>query len=187
MAGVRKNGATKHLLAAASTLPPLALAALWEAFVRYPLPLLVYAVYGGLSVTVLFFLWRPISLRAAVAVPLVIGLFVMYAVPWTSRKAFVRDLHKIKPGMSVSQADTIMSHYIFGSGWPFCPSPASEPASALQVPLGCELAEGLPRPPPPPEGEQRIYRHSDDPAFDSDWGIVSIQDGHVVRVEFSAD
>jgi glutathionyl-hydroquinone reductase len=49
----------------------------------------------------------------------------MYAVPWTSRKAFVRDLRKIEPGMSVSQADVIMSHYIFGSGWPVCPLPAS--------------------------------------------------------------
>jgi hypothetical protein len=186
MPGVRETGAPKHFLAAASTLPWLALATFWEVFLRYPLPLLVYAVYGGLSITVLFSLWRPTSLRAAVAAPLVVGLFVLYAVPWTSRKAFVRDLHRIEPGMSVSRADAIMRHYIIGSGWPVCPLPGFVPASSPQFSLRHEVEEGLLEP-PPPKAEQRIYRHSDDPAFDSDWGIVSIQDDRVVRVEFSAD
>ena len=32
-----------------------------------------------------------------------------------------------------------------------------------------------------------IYRHSDEAAFDSDWGIVKFRNGRVVDVEFDAD
>lgn len=167
-----------------STLPPLALAAAWEGAVGFPLPLPVYAAYGGLTVAILALIWRSARRIAVLAAFLITGLGVLYAVPWTTRKAFLLDLHRIEPGMTEIQADTIMYPYVRGSGWPACP--LSEPGSPV---------EGDPAPrsgvsgfklPAPPAGKQRIYRHRD-PRFDSDWGIVSLNDGRVVSVEFSAD
>lgn len=167
-----------------STLPPLALAATWEGAVGFPLPLPVYAAYGGLTLAMLALIWRSARRIAVLAAALIAGLVVLYAVPWTTRKAFLLDLHRIEVGMTEIQADTIMYPYIRGSGWPACP-----------LPVPCSPVKGEPAPrhgvngfmlPAAPTGKQRIYRHSDS-RFDSDWGIVLLNDGRVVSVEFSGD
>lgn len=171
-------------LPAISIMPPLALAAAWEAIVRVPLPLPVYAVFGGLMVTMLVFAWKPVRRVMAPAVVLISGLLILYAVPWTTRKAFVMDLYKIKPGMTEGQANAIMHSYVRGSGWPPCPlAPIG-----TRVDGGPELPRGVSEHalPPPPAGKQMIFRHSD-ARFDSDWGIVLLNDGRVVSVDFSAD
>jgi hypothetical protein len=53
----------------------------------------------------------------ALAVPL--GFMVLlYFVPWNSQKAFLRDLHSIRRGMSEGEVRQFMSPYMEGTGLP---------------------------------------------------------------------
>jgi hypothetical protein len=95
---------------------------------------------------------------------------ILHLTPWSSRKVFLKDLYSIKPGMTVTEVKAIMAGYIPGTGFPSNP-----------------LAE-----PPGPSGELTIrgalvFRHSEEPAYNADWGIVNFRDGRVTGVEFSAD
>lgn len=87
-------------------------------------------------------------------------------IPITGQERFVRDLFRIEPGMSSSQADALMKGYLRGSGWK---GPQSLGPGEVQVP-GCE-----------------IYRHSNEGNYDSDWGVVCMEGGKVVSVEFWPD
>jgi hypothetical protein len=185
----RKEGyrVRAHLLTLASAIPPLALAAVWEVALAIPLPLSVYAAYAALMVALLALAWGSARRAGAPAAALLTGLLVLYAVPWTTRKAFIRDLHQIKPGMTECQAEAIMRPYLRGSGWPACPlSAPGSPSGAPPPPRGLgNLDED--RPPSRHVNKQMIYRHSNDPRFDSDWGVVGLSDGRVVNVEFLPD
>jgi hypothetical protein len=95
---------------------------------------------------------------------------VLHFVPWTSRKPFLRDLDRIRPGMTAVEVEEIMQGYVRGSGWP------AEPLASSEIAEGELTIEGA-----------RIYRHSATARFNSDWGIVHFEEGRVARVEFSPD
>jgi hypothetical protein len=95
---------------------------------------------------------------------------VLYLAPWSSRSAFLRRFYSIRPGMTVNEARAVMVGYIEGTGWPANPFVASRETTgefAIQGAL--------------------VFRHSNDPAYNSDWGIVHFRDGRVTSVEFSPD
>ena len=135
--------------------------------------------------------WRSLTAQRAqvvafVVVSLLIGL--LYLVPWTSRKPFLRDLYSIRPGMDEAQVRQIMSGYMEGTGWPARIPGASEDVQHVIDPLsgGAYATAGT------ATGEMGIqdslvFRHSNDGRFNADWGVVTFHDGRVVDVSFSPD
>jgi hypothetical protein len=106
--------------------------------------------------------WRSRRWIALIAVnALILALFL---VPWSSRKPFLRDLYSIKPGMTVAEAKRIMAGYKQGTGFPM-------PNSTQEFSLAGAI----------------VFRHSDDGAFNADWGVVTIAGGKVVDVRFDPD
>jgi hypothetical protein len=95
---------------------------------------------------------------------------ILYLTPWSSRNAFLKDLYSIKPGMTVAEVQAIMRGYIPGTGFP------SNPFAEKPAPPGELTIQGA-----------LVFRHSEEPAYNADWGIVNLRDGRVTSVEFSAD
>jgi len=104
---------------------------------------------------------------AAIAVAVIA---VLAALPWHPRKKFARDLFSITPGMPTAAAIERMHGWIQGPGAKWQPLGASGDAA---------LATG--------EGVL-IWRWNErDPAYDSDFGMVTIAGGRVAAVEFLPD
>ena len=95
---------------------------------------------------------------------------ILYLTPWSSRNGFLKHLRSIKPGMTVTDVNGIMRGYMQGTGIP--PNPFAVPPS----PPGQSTFQGA-----------LVFRHSEEPAYNADWGIVNLKDGRVTSVEFSAD
>jgi hypothetical protein len=94
----------------------------------------------------------------------VLGLFLaamvaIYVTNWDSRKPFLTNLFRIEPGMTVAQVDQLMAGYF------------RSPATPGQL-----SADG-----------RITYRHTDEGWGDSDWGLVTFQNGRVSQVEFLPD
>ena len=75
--------------------------------------------------------------------------------------------------MSVREVRGIMAGYMEGTGWPA--NPFAESNESSESPGQLAIPDAL------------VFRHSDEPAYNSDWGIVSFQAGRITKVEFSAD
>ncbi len=110
---------------------------------------------------------------------LCLALTILYAVPWTSRKPFLRDLDRVSVGMTPLEVDKIMAPYIRGTGWPRNPfvevrSPSS---GTIDAPRGAELQIA----------DSVVFRHSNEAAFNSDWGVVTFRNGVVSKVDFMPD
>lgn len=110
------------------------------------------------------------------------AIIVLWKVPCSSghsssRHQFLKDLERIRAGMTLPEVDEVMSGHIKGVSekWP----PFMGKADTLKETTdknGNLTYEG-----------SLIYRHSDEAAFDSDWGIVKFRNGRVVDVEFAPD
>jgi hypothetical protein len=130
-------------------------------------------VYAGMVLSILV----PLAVARAISSDLLsrrtkvfsaAGLLILVAlhcVPWSSRKAFLAQFYSITPGMSWHEVQTIMDGYRMGPGrkWEL---------------LGGDLY-----------GEDAIvFRHSNLPWYDSDFGIVRFdRQGRVVSSEFLPD
>jgi hypothetical protein len=143
-------------------------AGLIELLVDHSVPRVVYGTGAGAMVVVaLLARWLrraplPRSTQILVATVLV-ALAVLHWVPWSSRKVFLRDLERVEIGMSMMQAKAVMAGYMIGTGW--------------HTPDGEVRAENT-----------LVFRHSDLPNYNSDWGVVRLDDtGHVYSVEFLPD
>jgi hypothetical protein len=125
--------------------------------------------------------------RVAVLLLLVSIATALYFVPWPGRKVFLRDLYKIKAGMSEAEVRQIMGKHIEGTGWPAVYGGAPAGTGTLtDLSTGATHATGATS-----TGEMTIqgslvFRPSNR-AGDSDWGIVAFQDGRVTNVSFSPD
>jgi hypothetical protein len=109
----------------------------------------------------------------------------LHFVPWTSRKPFLRDLHRVQAGMTESEVRLIMGRYAEGTGWPAMP----EGGSGTLTDLG---SGGTHRTKVSTNGDLAlrdalVFRHSTDGRFNSDWGIVKLDEGRVTGVSFSPD
>jgi hypothetical protein len=150
----------------------LALVAACEIVIAIPVARWLYVVVAAMFAAGLLRLLPPRQqlgrLRTFAVVCLVLA--ALHLLPWSSRNGFLKRLYSIKPGMTVEQARAVMAGYMEGTGWP--PNPfaeSGEPGGELTI------AGAL------------VFRHSNDGAYNSDWGIVHCPAGRVTRVEFSAD
>lgn len=115
-----------------------------------------------------FVLWDFSKAKLSLYLFLLLWIAILYLIPSSPRKPFLRDLKRVKQGMTFDQVEAIMGNYIKGTGWPPHPQSTSG-AKELQF-----------------EGKH-IYRHSETGNYDSDWGIITYENGHVASVEFSPD
>jgi hypothetical protein len=161
-----------------------------EIGLAYPVAWWLYAILAlTFGVTII----RPVAARPQLArlvsFAAILGVIAaLYFVNWTTRKPFLRDLHRVRPGMAEAEVRQIMGRYMEGTGWPANPFESETNKGSL-------LIAGSPRryaTTISPSGQMAIrdalvFRHSNDGAFNSDFGIVSFSNGTVVRVEFSPD
>jgi hypothetical protein len=90
--------------------------------------------------------------------PLLLGLAILHQGEWNSRKVFLQYLEQIEPGMDAASVDAILN----ASTYP--------PIITLHGTT-----------------EVRAYRHSQEARFDSDVGLVRLENGRVTTVEFLPD
>lgn len=81
---------------------------------------------------------------------------------WNARKPFLRDLYRIRVEMPVEEVKQIMRGYL-NKPKREDPDPDIHPDDTI------------------------IYRPSNEPDYNADWGIISMQAGKVRRVEYSSD
>ena len=112
---------------------------------------------------------RPLREKILILLLFVAVVFSVRFVDWNSRKPFLRDLYSVKEGMTPAQVEQIMGAYMNGGGRPL-DGPDTE------VDEGGEIVTGT-----------VTYRHTDEGWGDSDWGVVTFEDGRVVEVEFLPD
>jgi hypothetical protein len=169
----------------------LTLFALCELGLAYPV---AWWLYLSIAIAFAAGFIRPVSVRSQigrlVALAAIIAVVAtLYFVEWTTRKPFLRDLGRIRVGMTEAEVRRIMGRYMEGTGWPANPFDTSTNATSTLTDVGSGSQYSTTT---SPSGEMVIrdsltFRHSNDGAFNSDWGIVSLSSGRVVRVEFSPD
>lgn len=179
----------RHALVILATFA-LGLFALSELGMALPVAWWLYlAVVVAFAVALL----RPVALQQQLArlgavVAIVVCVAALYFVDWSTRKPFLRDLDRVRVGMTEAEVRGIMGRYMDGTGWPAIPGSLSNAPGTLNV-LGSDAhyaAEAS------SSGQLAIrdalvFRHSNDGAFNSDWGVVSMSNGRVVHVEFCPD
>jgi len=168
----------------------LALFALCELGLAYPV---AWWLYVSIAIAFAAGLLRRVSVRSQIgrlgvltAITAVVA--VLYFVNWTTRKPFLHDLDRIRVGMTEAEVRQIMGRYVEGTGWPAVPGSSSNAPGTLNI-VGSDSQYSTET---SASGQMAIrdslvFRHSNDGAFNSDWGIVSLSSGRVVRVEFSPD
>lgn len=132
----------------------------------------LYAAFWVL--VMLLLLWAaPLRHKVLILGSLALIVVSMRFVDWNSRKPFLRDLYRIKEGMTPAQVDQIMGDYMTGG--------AVSPGNP-GIRLDGRLVE---------QGAQATgmicYRHTKEGWGNSDFGEVTFVDGRVVKVHFSPD
>jgi hypothetical protein len=98
-------------------------------------------------------------------------LIAVRFVDWNSRKSFLRDFYSLQEGMTREQVDQTMSSYMKGVGG----GPPNSQGQYVYDEQG-EVVTGW-----------VTYRHTNEGWGDSDWGVVTLEDSRVVRLEFLPD
>jgi hypothetical protein len=169
----------------------LALFALCEVLIAYPV---VWWLYVSIAIVFALALIRRGTPRAQLSrlgglAGVSVFMAVLYFVDWTTRKPFLRDLDRVRVGMTEAEVRRIMGRYMEGTGWPALPgsSPTNGPGTLNIVGSGSHYSTETSSSGQLTIRDSLVFRHSNDGAFGSDWGIVSLSSGRVVRVEFSPD
>jgi energy-coupling factor transporter transmembrane protein EcfT len=167
----------------------LVLLGLYEVVLGFPVAWWLY-----LAVTIMFTLSIVLTLTGrlpyrTLVIPFAAIAFgwLLFFVPWSSRKPFLTDLYSIRSGMNERQVREIMSGYIEGTGWPAVYGGETPGEGTLN-----DLGSGASYSTTSADGKLAIkdaivFRHSNDGAYGSDWGIVTFENGRVVSVDFSPD
>jgi hypothetical protein len=173
---------------------PLAvgIAAMVEVGLGFPFSVKSLAIYFGIWSLILlpFTTYKPSRLKSGLYALFVLCLVGLYVIPWNSRKPFLRDFDRIRPGMTFADVETIMEGYMKGTGWPAIDTSNSNPSGTGTLhEVGTDLSLPTTN---TPDGELAIrdsivYRHSNEGQFNSDWGIVKFQDGKVMAKAFMRD
>jgi hypothetical protein len=130
-------------------------------------------IYGGFWILVgaLLLVGRPARDKLLILGLFALLLFSVQFVNWNSRKPFLRSFHRIDVGMSASQVEQIMLGYMkdYGGG---------PPGSWPQTQFDDEgaIVNG-----------SATFRHTREGWGDSDWGVVTFEDGRVVETRFLPD
>lgn len=134
----------------------------------YPGFVAVYAAFWVL-VGALLLHGRPLREKALILLLFLLVVFSVRFVDWNSRKPFLRDLYSIKEGMTPAQVRRIMGDYMTGGGRPI-DSPETEFDARGEILTGTVT-----------------YRHTNEGWGDSDWGVVTFENGRVVKIDFLPD
>lgn len=168
----------------------LALFALCEVGMAYPVAWWLYlSVAAGFACGLVRLVpVRSQLRRLSVLVALIVSISALYFVDWTTRKPFLRDLARVRVGMTEAEVRGIMGRYMEGTGWPAIPGSSTNAPGTLNI-AGSDSQYSTET---SSSGQMVIrdslvFRHSNDGAFNSDWGIISLSSGRVVSVEFSPD
>jgi hypothetical protein len=168
----------------------LMMALFLEMLLSYVFPLSCYVIFVvGIVVFQIPFLFYKVSIQKIVIVAVFWCIVAaLIAGTWTSQKSFLIDLHKVKPGMTAPQVEAIMGKYIHGTGWPALPGTKAGDVSTLTEIGSNETVQTSVS----SLGELAIenavvYRHSEEAAYNSDWGVVTFKDGKVVSTDFMPD
>lgn len=132
-------------------------------------------------------LWRQLPRLGTFVALSAVGA-VLHFGEWTTRKPFLRDLDRVRPGMMEGEVREVMARYLEGTGWPAVQSTTPNEPGTLQD-LGGSLRHATAA---SPSGQlalkdSLVFRHSTSRAFNSDWGIVTFTNGRVAQVSFSPD
>ena len=138
----------------------------------YPLFVAVYAALWCL-VTLLLLWGAPARRTLAIVVLVAVVVFSVRFVNCNSRKPFLKDLFRIKEGMSAAEVDQIMGDYMTGGG-----ASMGSPRPRLDGQLAEQGATAT---------GTISYRHTNEGWGNSDWGEVSFENGRVGNVLFSPD
>lgn len=130
-----------------------------------------YAVYTSCVGVILFrFVLHKREVPRVLILSAFLGaMFILYHIEWSTRKPFLMDLSRVRIGMTAEEVDRVMSNYMKGSG--IGPVGPFEPDENGELKLRDRI----------------IYRHSNDGAFNADWGVVKFKDGRVSAVDFMPD
>ena len=128
----------------------------------------IYTAFWVLAGALLLY-GRPIRDKLLILGLFVIVLFSVRFIDWNSRKPFLKDFYSIKEGMTAAQVEQIMGDYMKGGGRPLN-SPQTEINERGEIVTGTST-----------------YRHTNEGWGDSDWGVVTFEDGRVVQTEFLPD
>ena len=138
----------------------------------YPRFVAIYAAFWVLVGALLLYR-RPIREKVLILALFPVVVFSVRFIDWNSRKPFLRDFYRIKEGMTESQVDQIMSGYMKGY---FGGPPPSLREYEPEFDEQGDIVTGW-----------ATYRHTDEGWGDSDWGVVTFENGRVVRTEFLHD
>jgi len=165
----------------------LAPIAFYEVGLAYPVSWWLYLATGTAFALALwpFAPGRFQRVRIFTLLAISVAIAALYFVPWTSRKPFLRNLAKVDVGMTEARVHHIMRGYLVGTGLPVCPFDGPTKITTLSI-VGSSSQYSTAT---SPDGQMTlretiVFRHS---AYSSDWGIVSLSDGRVSKVEFSPD
>jgi hypothetical protein len=131
------------------------------------------ASYAALGVLVGALLLHRVPLRPKLMI-LALFLVALFSVPfiaWNSRKPFLRDLYRVREGMTRAQVDEIMGQYMGGDYG----GPPSSSSDCVYDEQGHLLAGSI------------TYRHTNEGWGNSDWGVVTFENGRVVETRFYPD
>jgi hypothetical protein len=180
---IQANGDFQETGSGAEKLRPVLLAlVLWIALSVFLVLDLVFQVSLYWQFVVMYAaFWLLVGALLATGRPLrdkllILGVFVLVLgsvrfVDWNSRKAFLRDFHGLREGMTVEEVDQIMSGYMkaYGGGPP-------QSQNEYEFDEQGEVVAGW-----------VTYRHTNEGWGDSDWGVVTVENGQVVRLQFLPD
>jgi hypothetical protein len=123
------------------------------------------AIYAAFWILVFLLLLEgaPTCHKLLILMLLAATFFSVRFVDWNSRKPFLKDLYRIKKGMTVAQVEQIMGDYMMRSA----PTVADEQGEIITGKL--------------------FYRHTDEGWGNCDVGSVFFSDSHVVYTGFSPD
>ena len=124
----------------------------------YPRAIALFIILGLLA-AVPFLYGRRRIVQIALPIALLCAMLAVQFVDWDSRKPFLRALHRVEPGMTVSEVDAIMAGYL------------RSPAQASSA-----------------DGESVVgYRHTTEGWGDSDIALIRFAGSRVTSREFLPD
>jgi hypothetical protein len=162
----------------------------YATFVRFPARISAehYVIYAALwsAVMLPLVIRRFTAAKLAILLVFICGLAIVHFVPLNSRERFLRDLRRIKPGMTAAEVETIMAKYMKNEGLSPWPMQTDSPKQDHPVRTSTPAREVA-----PDENGERLYyleyRHTEHGDFCGDQGIVHFEEGKVSRVEFLPD
>lgn len=140
----------------------------------------IYYVLPYLFIILPFVIIRFNKQKMWLVIAFLFFVVLIYYMPWSSRKVFLRDLYSIKSGMSITEVERRMSRYII---------PFEDDMPNDLIPTSSDISWDVVKEKQSDTGlvDQLVYRHSNNGLFNADLGIVHFKNGLVESVEFMTD